>query len=149
MNDPSNKPTARPSDVRSISDPPDMGRLRPAEEAAKEMVTLRQDGIVVDGQEDAFVVNWQPNHQRGTLNKVERVLAGIIRQSRAEGAAEALEGAASFIATKVGEHDALADCAEPHEAASGYHAGKSEAYSEAAAILRARAKGIINPPDMG
>lgn len=106
-----------PSDVRGISDPPDMGRMRPAEDVAKETLAT-------------FRAQFWP----AAAEKMERDLANLIRHSRSEGAAAALEEMAE------------AFDAEVDEAAS---ASSSLAWQMAAKALRASAKGISDPPDPG
>lgn len=100
------------ADVRAISDPPDMGKLRPAEDVAAEVITMH---------------SWLTTEMFSTARDVGRAraeLARLIRQSRAEGAAAALEAAAEHFAN--GRRD-----------------------PEGAALLRARIKSISDPPDMG
>jgi hypothetical protein len=125
---------ARTADIRGISDPPDMGKLKPADEVAKEMVRRGRFGQVT---------------RIGFFDEAEEIVTEIIRQSRVEGAVAALEAAATKI-------DGLATEAkaqwrrEQFGSEEGVEAaGATSAYEESAYLLRARIKDISDPPDMG
>jgi hypothetical protein len=135
MND-KTKP-ARPADIRGISDPPDMGRLKPAEEVAAESIGRR----LWLGVETSC----EPDDER----QASAELARIIRQSRAEGAAAALEEMAGRLEAKASGYSVSASDSWSQDASSERYGGKFEAYDDAADILRARIKDISDPPDMG
>jgi hypothetical protein len=125
--------------VNGISDPPDMGRMKPAEEVARDVIDGDGDLVDVDG---SFL-----EIHADSVGEVRKVLARRIRQWRAEGAAAALEEAAKAV-------DAMADeQAEVHACVcsliplpSHYKEG---AFRSVSALLRARIKDISDPPDMG
>lgn len=125
MIDRSNKTSQRPADIRSISDPPDMGKLRPAEEVAASLVSAEPVygmHALLLGPVGARRVLALRDGSDGIAEDaafLRQELADLIRQSRAEGAAAALE-----------------------EIADDFN-------DDIAFVLRARAKSISDPPDMG
>jgi hypothetical protein len=141
--------------VKGISDPPDMGRMRPAEDVATEVVPdpRGDDGwrSLIGDSVDHVPLEVQDS-QKGALlivSDARGIVARLIRQSRAEGAAAALEETAARLEAKASGYSASASDAWAHEASSERYGGKFEAYDDAASILRARIKDISDPPDMG
>lgn len=145
MNSPKSKTNIGPSEVRGISDPPDMGQLKPAEEVAKDLIIIDRHGARVQDALDQAPILY--GEQRAPA--MRGILERLIRQSRAEGAAAALEEMAGRLEAKASGYSASASDAWTHEASSERYGGKFEAYDDAATILRARIKSISDPPDMG
>lgn len=138
--------------VKGISDPPDMGRLKPAEDAAREVVTETANGDVQLWDEFARVgfVGWYPTEAEAETRPVDALsglIARIIRQSRAEGAAAALKAAAKAVDVLADEQAAAHACVRSLIPLPSHY--KEEALRSVSALLRARAKGISDPPDMG
>lgn len=134
------KTTIKPSDVRSISDPPDMGKLRPADAVAGAMVLPVEQNSVGGwhfelavprrgGRKVELVVDGYGRRSAAEddAKALKDALADMIQQWRAEGASEALESAATDL--DVGGYVAIADGLR--------------------AQARARIRPISDPPDMG
>lgn len=138
MNEPK-KINLGPADIRGISDPPDMGKLRPAEEVARRLVVVSDRGTFL-GSADTHIALLYGEKMAGPARDF---LAEVIRQSRAEGAAAALEEAATELAK-------AADRAlDGNATGDAFAQGKAKGYDGAAHVLRARIKTISDPPDMG
>jgi hypothetical protein len=134
------KTAIKPSDIRSISDPPDMGKIWPADAVAGAMVLAPEQNSVGGwrfelavprrgGRKVELVVDGYGRRSAAEddAEALKDALADLIQQWRAEGAAEALDGAATDLA--VGGYESIAD-------------GLREA-------ARARIRPISDPPDPG
>lgn len=156
---------AAPGSDRAIINPPDLGKLRPAEDVAREIVRVgRVDtmySIEFGPVGEAAVLDIR-SHESGVRDDVEFVasaLAGVIAQARADGAAEAMRAVAEVAdaCQMVAEEDSEIAA----DAATGGDIGRaqsldmrSKAYAGIAKMLRlvhpaTTRSAIINPPDLG
>jgi hypothetical protein len=155
------------ADRGSILGPPDLGRLRPAEEAARSIVRDPVENALgmwefwISGgadDDDNFVVEDYSSKEGAEFDVgvVRGIIARVYDRGRTDGAAEAMravaEAADAFDAWAT-EQATKAEDSAPHEAAESLYTGKAEAFRTAAATLRslhpASTRGFIEPPDMG